>query len=64
MQDEKFVKTKSYSSSTSIGIESLPQTPTFLSLYQRVTPSGCSDIGFRKTEFVAKPQFLSGKTNC
>ena len=27
--------------------------------YQRLTPLGCKDIGFTKTEFVAKTQFLS-----
>ena len=26
--------------------------------YQRLTPLGCKDIGFTKTEFVAKTQFL------
>ena len=26
--------------------------------YQRFTSSGCKDIGFTKTEFVAKTQFL------
>ena len=27
--------------------------------YQRLTLYGCKDIGFTKTEFVAKTQFLS-----
>ena len=26
--------------------------------YQRFTPSGCKDIGIRKSEFVTKTQFL------
>ena len=30
--------------------------------YQRITSYGCKNIGIRKFEFEAKPQFLSAKS--